>query len=140
MPTQTTTQTESPRGRWACLSFTELLSAGRLREASACFARDACLLTQDATAIHDRQHIRPVLAQLIARGTQIRVEQSNVLMTGDVALVREVWTIEIDGVEGSRFEQACTPMMVLHQIEGQWKLALLAPWGWGSGSERAEAH
>ena len=37
-----------------CLSFPELLSAGDLEGATACFARDACLLTQDATAIHTR--------------------------------------------------------------------------------------
>ncbi len=121
----------SPRAHWGGLAFTEMLSAGNLAAATACFTRDACLLTQDATAIHTRDAIRPIIAQLIARRARIEVELTNVLTSGDVALARERWTIEIDGVEGSRFDQACTPTMVLRRVEGQWKLALLAPWGWG---------
>lgn len=117
--------------RLPCLSFPALLSSGNLEAASACFARDACLLTQDATAIHTREHIRPLLAQLVARRTRIEVELSNVIVAGDVALVREQWTIEIDGVEGTRFEQASSPTLVLRRIEDHWKLALVAPWGRG---------
>lgn len=121
-----------PRRDLACLSLPELLSCGDLEGAAACFAREACLLTQDATAIHTRERIRPVLAQLIARHTQIEVELCCVLTAGDIALATERWTICIDGTEGSRFEQACMPTLILHRIEGQWKLAVAAPWGWGS--------
>lgn len=116
----------------ACLSLPELLSAGDLEGATSCFARDACLLTQDATAIHTRDGIRPVLAQLIARHTRIEVEQRCVLSAGDIGLATERWTIEIDGTEGSRFEQTCTPTLILHRIEERWKLGVVAPWGWGS--------
>lgn len=116
----------------ACLSFPELLSAGDLEAATACFAREACLLTQDATAIHTRERIRPVLAQLIARHIRIEVEQCCVLPAGDIALATERWTISLDGAEGSRFEQPCTPTLILHQVEERWKLAVVAPWGWGS--------
>lgn len=113
----------------ACLSLPTLISAGNLDAAASCFARDACLLTQDSTAIHDREHIRPLLAQLIARRARIVVEQSSLLRAGDVALARERWTIEIDAAEGARFEQSCSPTLVLRQAEGPWKLALVAPWG-----------
>jgi ketosteroid isomerase-like protein len=116
--------------RMACLSLPTFIGAGNLEAATACFARDACLVTQDATAIHDREHIRPLLAQLIARRTRIAVEQSNVLRTGDVALARERWTIAIDAAEGARFEQTCSPTLILRCIEERWKLALVAPWGW----------
>jgi hypothetical protein len=70
------TQLLSPPARRGatCLCLPELLSAGDLEGATACFARDACLLTQDATAIHSRERIRPVLAQLIARRARIEVE------------------------------------------------------------------
>lgn len=122
----------SSRRGLACLSLPELLSAGDLDGATACFAREACLLTQDATAIHTRERIRPVLAQLIARHTRIEVEQCCVLAAGDVGLATERWTITIDGTEGSRFEQFCAPTLILHRLEEQWKLALAAPWGWGS--------
>lgn len=115
-----------------CLSLPELLSSGDLDAATACFAREACMLTQDATAIHTRERIRPVLAQLIARHTRIEVEQCCVLTAGDIALATERWTIAIDGTEGSRFEQSCKPTLILHRLEERWKLAVVAPWGWGS--------
>ncbi|MDX6602231.1 MAG: hypothetical protein QOF13_1433 [Solirubrobacterales bacterium] len=119
--------------RMACLSLAQLLSAGNLDGAAGCFTRDACLLTPDATAIHDRQHIRPVLAQLIARRAQIAVEQSNVIVAGDVAFARERWLVQALGAVDSRFEQACDPALVLREVEGSWKISIAALWGWGSG-------
>lgn len=122
----------SSRRALACLSLPELLSAGDLGGATTCFARDACLLTQDATAIHGRDRIRPVLAQMISRNVRIEAELGCVLPAGDIGLATEHWTIEIDGTEGSRFEQTCTPTLILHRIEERWKLGVVAPWGWGS--------
>lgn len=121
----------APPQRIACLALPRLLSAGDLDTAAACFCRDACLLTPDATAIHDRQHIRPVLAQLIARRIQIDVEQSNVLEAGDVAFARERWLISARGSNASRFEETCNPLLVLKRIEGSWKVSIAALWGWG---------
>jgi ketosteroid isomerase-like protein len=89
--------------RIACLALPKLIGAGNLEGATGCFARDACLLTPDATAIHDREHIRPLLAQLIARRIQIEVEQSNVLIAGDVAFARERWHLRAAGAAGSRY-------------------------------------
>lgn len=41
-----------PRGTTgACPSFTQALSRGDLDSAAACFARDGCLITPDATAV-----------------------------------------------------------------------------------------
>jgi ketosteroid isomerase-like protein len=107
-----------------------LLSAGRLDAAMACFAKDACLITQDATAIHGRSRIRPLLAQLIARHAQIEVEFSNALIAGEVAFAQERWMVRMDGVEGSRFAQVCEPTLVLRWIEDRWKIGIAAPWGW----------
>ena len=115
----------------ACLALPKLLSAGDLNLAAACFTRDACLLTPDTTAIHGRDHIRPVLAQLIARHVQIEVEQRNILEAGEVAFVREHWLVNAEGSTASRFEDACTPLLVLKQIESSWKIAIAALWGWG---------
>lgn len=112
-----------------CLAFVHTLNSGDLNRATSCFARDACLITPDATSIYGREGIRPVLAQLIARRIEIRVESSNVVVAGDTALASERWTIRSSGVEGSRFEQALSPTLVLRHIEGRWKLAVAAPWG-----------
>jgi ketosteroid isomerase-like protein len=112
----------------ACFAFVYSLNVGDLNRATACFARDACLITPDATAVHGRDRIRPVLAQLIARRAEIRVESSSVVIAGDVALAGERWTLRSIGVEGSRFEQALSPTLVLRRIEERWKLAIAAPW------------
>jgi ketosteroid isomerase-like protein len=121
----------APPDRMACLALPKLIGAGNLAAATGCFARDACLLTPDATAIHDREHIRPVLAQLIARHIRIEVEYSNVLVAGDVAFAREHWQVTALGATGSHYEQSCSPTMVLKRIEGSWKVSIAALWGWG---------
>jgi ketosteroid isomerase-like protein len=120
----------APPKRIACLALPKLIGAGNLAMASGCFARDACLLTPDATAIHSREHIRPVLAQLIARHIRIEVEHSNVLVAGDVAFVREHWRVTALDATGSHYEQPCSPTMVLKRIEGSWKISIAALWGW----------
>jgi ketosteroid isomerase-like protein len=122
-----------PKTRMACLSLPKLLSAGNLDAAAGCFCRDACLLTPDATAIHGRDHIRPLLAQLVARKMRIEVEHSNVIVAGDVAFAREHWLASTRGAAGTCFEQACDPTLVLQELEGSWKIAIAALWGWPGG-------
>lgn len=117
----------------ACFAFVHALNSGDLNRATACFARDACLITPDATAIYGRDRIRPVLTQLIARHTEITVESSTVLTAGEVALAHEHWAVRSNGVEGSRLEQVFSAMLTLRRIEERWKLAIVAPWGWARG-------
>lgn len=115
----------------ACLALPKLIGSGNLDAATRCFARDACLLTPDATAIHDREHIRPLLAQLISRRVRIEVEQSNVLVAGDVAYVRELWRVSARVAAGSPYEHTCDPSLVLKRIEDSWKISIATLWGWG---------
>lgn len=115
----------------ACLALPQLLSVGDLSGAAGCFARDSCLLTPDATAIHGRDEIRPVLAQLIARRPLIEVEAGSVIVAGDAAYANQRWQLTVQGAGEGRFEQTCSPSLVLRQIEGSWKVAIAALWGWG---------
>lgn len=127
---KTATLVAPPPTRMACLALPKLLSVGNLDGAAGCFTRDACLLTPDATAIHDRDQIRPVLRQLVARNTRIEVEQSNVIIAGGVAFARERWLLNASGAAGARFEQTCDPTLVLRELEGSWKISIAALWGW----------
>ncbi|MGN6215336.1 MAG: YybH family protein [Solirubrobacterales bacterium] len=113
--------------------LSRLLSAGDLRGVGACLARDACLLTPDGTAVHGRDSVRRVLAQLIAAGVRIEVEHSRVLATGDTALARERWSVSSNGVDGARVRGCLCPTLSLQRIEGAWKVAILVLWGWGAG-------
>lgn len=129
---KTDTLLAAPPSRIACLALPKLISAGNLDAATGCFSRDACLLTPDATAIHDREHIRPLLAQLISRRVRIEVEQSNVLVAGDVAYARELWRVSAQVAAGSPpYEHSCDPSLVLKRIEASWKISIATLWGWG---------
>lgn len=110
-------------------SFTAAMSVGDLQGAAACFTREGCLITADGTAIHGRPDITGVLAQLIARRTEIQIDRVVVRRAGDVALASGHLTMRSDGPEGSRFSQSCDPTMVIQEVEGTWKLAVIAPWG-----------
>jgi uncharacterized protein (TIGR02246 family) len=113
----------------ALYSFAAALSGGDLHGAALCFTREGCLITPDGTMVHGRVDIAAVLAQLIARRTEIEIDRVVVRRAGDVALVVGRVTMRSDGPEGTRFTQSCDATMVIHRVEGTWKLAVIAPWG-----------
>jgi ketosteroid isomerase-like protein len=115
----------------ACPSFTGALNRGDLQSAIACFARDACLITPDATAIHGRDRIRPLLGQMVIRQTEITVESSSTIGAGEVILAQERWRVRAGQPEPARVEQSLDATLVLGLVEAEWKLTIVAPWGWG---------
>jgi ketosteroid isomerase-like protein len=104
------------------------ISRGDLDSAARCFAKDACLLTPDATAVRGREEIKPILHQLIVTGSQIEVQDSSIVLAGEVALGSERWIVTSAGSEGSPFTRTLTPTVVLRQIEEVWKVAVAMPW------------
>ncbi|HEV2858278.1 MAG TPA: nuclear transport factor 2 family protein [Solirubrobacterales bacterium] len=109
-------------------AFAASISRGDLDGAAYCFAKDACLVTPDATTVRGRDEIRPILHQLIVLESQIEVQESSVQLAGEVALGTERWTVTSPDSEGGSFTRSLTPMMVLQQLEGVWKLAIALPW------------
>ena len=105
------------------------ITRGDLEGATSCFAKDACLLTPDATVVRGRGEIKPILHQLIVARSQIEVQESSIVLAGEVALGTERWVISSAGSEGAPFTRALTPTVVLRQLEGIWKLAVAMPWG-----------
>jgi ketosteroid isomerase-like protein len=114
----------------ACLSLPRAVSAGDLNAAAMCFARDGCLITPDATAIHGRESIRRVLAQMIVRRTEIEVELSTAVGAGEVVLVHQRWRIRSGERAARRIEQVADAVLIPRLIEGTWKLSIAAPWGY----------
>lgn len=104
------------------------ISRGDLDSAARCFAKDACLLTPDATAVRGREEIKPILHQLIVTGSQIEVQDSSIVLAGEVALGSERWIVTSAGSEGTPFTRTLTPTVVLREIEDVWKLAVAMPW------------
>jgi ketosteroid isomerase-like protein len=123
--------TKPTRPARAGLRLARALSLGDLETAAACFLRDGCLITPDATAIHGRDWIRPLLAQLVARRIEIEVEFSNAIRAGGLLLAYERWQVHSGGINCPRITQAWSPTLVLRQTEEDWRVAIAAPWGWG---------
>lgn len=117
--------------RQSVLAFVEALNAANLPAAMDCFADEACFVTPDATAVEGRGEIRAVLAQMTARGVQIGVLGSSFLVAGRVAMGSERWAIRHAAAGEKGFEQISSASLVLHRAGALWKLAILAPWGWG---------
>jgi ketosteroid isomerase-like protein len=115
----------------ALYSFLAALGAGELNAATACFTREGCMVTPDGTAVHGRAGIAPILAQLIARRTQIEVEQLAIHTANDVALAGGRLAIRSRGPDGNVLIQPCSPTVALQRVEGIWKIAVLAPWANG---------
>jgi ketosteroid isomerase-like protein len=113
------------------LLLARALSRSDLEAATACFARDGCLITPDATAIHGRDRIRPLLAQLIDRRTEIEIELSSAIRGGGVVFASERWKVRAGGIDCPRVTQTWNSTLVLRQTEEDWRLAVAAPWGWG---------
>jgi uncharacterized protein (TIGR02246 family) len=105
------------------------ISRGDLDAAAHCFTKDACLLTPDATTVRGREGIKPILRQLIAAGSKIEVQESSIVLAGEVALVTERWQVTSAGSEGAPFTRTLTPTLVMRRLEGAWKLAVAMPWG-----------
>jgi ketosteroid isomerase-like protein len=108
--------------------FVAALNEGRLRDASECFSRKGCLVTPDSTAVHGRDEIQRLLAQLIARGVRIEAVLTSELRAGDVAFTRQRWRVNSDGADRSPYTQELTASLILQLVEGSWKLVIAAPW------------
>jgi ketosteroid isomerase-like protein len=109
-------------------AFAASISRGDLDAAAYCFAKDACLVTPDATAVRGRDEIRPILHQLIALESRIEVQESSVVLAGEVALGTERWLVTSPGSDATPFTRALTPTLVLREVEGLWKIAVAMPW------------
>lgn len=109
-------------------AFAASISRSDLDAAANCFAKDACLVTPDATAVRGREEIRPILHQLIVLESQIEVQESSVVLAGEVALGTERWVVASPGSDGAAFTRTLTPTLVLRQVEDVWKIAIAMPW------------
>jgi uncharacterized protein (TIGR02246 family) len=110
------------------LSFITALNEEDLEAATRCFARDACFLTPDATAIRGRDSVRSFLAQLIASEHRFEADLGTTVIAGDVALSHDRLKTVTAATTGVPFEQHSLSTAVLARLEGNWRLRILAPW------------
>jgi ketosteroid isomerase-like protein len=110
-------------------ALADSVSRGDLEAAAFCFAKDACLVTPDATTVTGREDISRILHQLIVSGSRIEVQQSSILLAGEIAFGTERWLLTSSASGGRSFTRRLAPTLVLRRLEGIWKLAIALPWG-----------
>lgn len=126
MPLATSSPSWSSTPEEGIHRFVDSINRGEVDAATACFSKDACLLTPDKTAVRGRMEIRPILRQLVAAESQIEVHQRSLLRGGHVALAFERWSITSSAA--TPFTRTLDPTLVMQQLEEVWKIAVAAPW------------
>jgi ketosteroid isomerase-like protein len=114
-------------------AFLEALNQGNLGAVAACLCRDARLITGDRTAVSGREDIGRILAQLIDSRALLALDNEALTEAAEVALLTAGLTTDTPRPEGVIHTQHSDLTAVLRLIEGEWKLAILAPWGQPSG-------
>lgn len=110
------------------LCFISALNDDDLEAATRCFARDACFLTPDATAIRGRDSVRSFLAQLIASEHHIDADLGTTVIAGDVAFCRNRLKTVSGARTGVPFKQHSESTAILRHREDNWRLQILALW------------
>lgn len=82
----------------------------------------------NGTAVHGRDDIRAILAQLIAAHTEIEISQLVLRRSGPIALAEADWTFRSDGPASSRRIATHHPIVALREVEGTWKIAIAPLW------------
>jgi uncharacterized protein (TIGR02246 family) len=115
--------------RLACEALARAINAHDLEGALQCFAPGATLVGPNGKASSGEASIRTRLSELIAGDAHVEIELRGVLVAGDLALAHECWQVSYGGVPDSTLPHASCPSLVMRQLEGEWKLAIAAPWG-----------
>lgn len=124
------TDCRSPRE--ALTRFLAALREGDQETAVACLTRDACFVTPDSTVIRGRLDIAAILAQLGTLGMELEANpRGSALIAGDTALSSESWIVRSRGEGAEQLVQTFLTRSVSVRVEGEWKLLIVAPWGWG---------
>jgi ketosteroid isomerase-like protein len=97
--------------------------------AVACFTRDARLITADRTVLCGRPNIRRLLAQLIDAGTTLELSEVVLTEAGEVALLTGGLLTHTPRPEGVLHSRRSDLTALLRIREGDWKFAILDPWG-----------
>jgi len=115
--------------RLACEALAQGINQADLDAALNCFSPGGCLVGPEGTAAQGEHALRESLRQLTQAGAYVQIELRGVLVAEDLALAHERWQISYEGVPDSRLSQARGPSLLMRLVEGQWRVAIAAPWG-----------
>jgi ketosteroid isomerase-like protein len=115
--------------RLACEALSRAINGADLEAALGCFSPGAAMVGADGSLSEGEAALRHRLGELIAHRAWVQIELYGVIVAADIALAHERWQISYGGRLDSSAARAPGPTMVLRLTEGEWKVAIAAPWG-----------
>jgi uncharacterized protein (TIGR02246 family) len=110
--------------------FERLLNAGDLDGLMTLYEAEAALMPMPGSVVVGASGVRAALAGFIAAKPLIRTNGRLVAQTGDLALLANDWTLELDGQDGKRTTMSGSAVeIVRRQDDGRWLFAMDMPYG-----------
>ena len=112
--------------------FADAVNAGDLAAVLALYEADGCFVQRDGVAA-GHAAIRPVIADMLAKGPRLTCRVWKVVRCGDdLALLYNDWTLSMKGPDGNRVDRAGKALeLVRRQPDGTWRFAIDDPYGRG---------
>ena len=115
-------------------AFAAALAAGDLDAALDLWADDAAIITASGETVRGRAAIAAAFKALIDNGTRVEIELTRTIAAGDVAVGLGTLTLSGAGHDGAEFRhQGSSTVLYSRGADGQWRIALDAPWGLPTG-------
>jgi len=110
--------------------FERRLNARNLDGLMELYESQAALMPMPGRVVVGTAAIRDALAGFIAANPAIRTQGRLVARTGDLALLANDWTLEVDGQDGKRTTMNGSAIEVARrQADGRWLFAMDMPFG-----------
>ena len=110
--------------------FERLLNAGDLDGLMTLYETEAALMPMPGSIVVGATGVRAALAGFIAAKPVIKTNGRLVAQTGDLALLANDWTLDVDGPEGKRATMSGSAIEIARQQkDGRWLFAMDMPYG-----------
>jgi uncharacterized protein (TIGR02246 family) len=110
--------------------FERLLNAGDLDGLMALYEPEAALMPMPGSVVVGAAGVRAALAGFVAAKPHIRTSGRLVAQTGDLALLANDWTLDVDGPDGKRTTMTGSAVEIARrQHDGRWLFAMDMPYG-----------
>ncbi len=110
--------------------FERLLNAADLDGLMTLYEPEAALMPMPGNVVVGTTGVRAALAGFVKMKPVIRTDGRLVAQTGDLALLANDWTLEVDGPDGKRTTMTGSAVEVARrQQDGRWLFAIDMPYG-----------
>ncbi len=109
--------------------FSQLLSASDLDAVLDLYEPDALFAPRPGEQVHGRDAIREALAPFAAVEPRMTGKVEKVLLSGDIALVANRWTLAGVGPDGPIELAGVSADVLRRRADGSWGIVIDDPWG-----------